>query len=571
MSSFHVEASARLERAHDLYALAASDAAAWQQPDSGLLTTQEIDLYLRRQFLPLRREAGAIVIALADASPENVAWLRAAYGNIRWLNVPRSQLIARISRCFEDDITDDAVFALARATPALSAQRVLTRGQAVSLVLFACVVTAGAVLRPLMMLRMLIVSMCAIFGASILFRTVLAWFGARSECAPFPVHRSADWALPLYTVMVPLYREVRVLPQLVRSLAALDYPRDRLQAILIVEDDDHETALVAEALADAPWLEVVRVPPSLPRTKPKAANFALRFARGEFLVIYDAEDRSEPDQLRKAVAEFRRRDRTTACLQARLSFYNTERLMPRLAALDYRLWFGLFLQGLDRLGVPMPLGGTSNHFRTAVLRAIHAWDPFNVTEDADLGIRLSALGYRVSMLDSTTHEEAPVSIPAWIRQRSRWLKGYMQTWLVHCRCAPMLIRQVGIGGFMAFQLFIGGAVLSALVNPVLWAIFIVSSLAPVPIFGSGQAHEFGAIAAAGAIGSNGLLTLLTVAGARRSGSGKPDPYGLTVTLYWLLVSVAAYRALCQLIVKPFHWEKTEHGLAEAGSANGQMV
>jgi cellulose synthase/poly-beta-1,6-N-acetylglucosamine synthase-like glycosyltransferase len=284
------------------------------------------------------------------------------------------------------------------------------------------------------------------------------------------------------------------------------------------------------------------------------------------VVIYDAEDRPEPDQLRKAVSAFRRSDRTTACLQARLSFFNTDCWMPRLAALDYRLWFGLLLQGLDRLRVPMPLGGTSNHFRVAVLRAIHAWDPFNVTEDADLGIRLAALGYRVSMLDSTTHEEAPTHVSAWIRQRSRWLKGYMQTWLVHCRCAPLLIAQVGFGGFLAFQLFIGGAVLSALVNPILWAIFIVSSVFPVPIFDGASGRELGTIAGLGVIGSNALLTLLTVAGSRRTGADRPDAYGLTVTLYWLLVSVAGYRGLWHLIVKPFHWEKTEHGLAGTGDA-----
>jgi cellulose synthase/poly-beta-1,6-N-acetylglucosamine synthase-like glycosyltransferase len=360
---------------------------------------------------------------------------------------------------------------------------------------------------------------------------------------------------------VPLYREARVLPQLMRALAALEYPRDRLQVILVVEADDRETTAAVDRLAREPWLEVVRVPPSLPRTKPKAANFALRFAKGEFVVIYDAEDRPEPDQLRKAVTAFRQRDRRVACLQARLSFFNTAHWMPRLAALDYQVWFGLLLQGLDRLGLPMPLGGTSNHFRTAVLRAVHAWDPFNVTEDADLGIRLGALGFRVAMLDSTTHEEAPIAVGAWIRQRSRWLKGYMQTWLVHCRRGPALVAQVGIGGFLAFHLFIGGAAASALINPLLWGLFLASMIVPIPLFAGDAGDAFSTISAFGIIGTNGLLTALAVAGSRRQNSRRRDPYALTVTAYWLLISIAAYRGLWHLIVRPFHWDKTEHGLS----------
>src|SRR5262249_16804018 len=285
------------------------------QPDSSLASSEELDLYLRRQFLPLRREAGETIVALADSSPENLAWLRAAYGKLRCLDVPGSLLRAEIRRRFDDRLTDDAVFALAREAPALSARRVVTRAQAAVLLLLAGMILVGSVLDPLEMLRALIVAMAVIFGATVLFRVLLAWFGTgrRDEITP---SGCPDSALPLYTVMVPLFREAPVLPMLFRALHALDYPRERLQVLLVVEDDDRETASAAEALADTPWLEVVRVPPSLPRTKPKAANFALRFARGELLVIYDAEDRPEPDQLRKAVAEFRRRDRTTACLQA---------------------------------------------------------------------------------------------------------------------------------------------------------------------------------------------------------------------------------------------------------------
>lgn len=290
-------------------------------------------------------------------------------------------------------------------------------------------------------------------------------------------------------------------------------------------------------------------------TRGKAANFALRFARGEFLVVFDAEDRPEPDQLRKAVSEFHRQPRATACLQARLVFDNRAHWIAIQSALDYSVWFGFLLQGLDRLDIPMPLGGTSNHFRTSVLRAIGAWDPFNVTEDADIGIRLAALGYRVSMLDSSTYEEAPELIGAWIKQRSRWLKGYMQTWLVHSRCTSTFVGQAGLRGFLGFHLFIGGTVLSALVNPILWTVCILAIL----FDRSPSTHALGYASASGIIASNSLLTFLAVAGSAWRGDGKLSLHGLWVPLYWLLISVAAYRGLWQLITKPFYWEKTAHG------------
>jgi len=272
------------------------------------------------------------------------------------------------------------------------------------------------------------------------------------------------------------------------------------------------------------------------------------------VVVYDAEDRPEPDQLRKAVAAFARLPRDTACLQARLAPYNlSDGWLVKVFWLDFDLWFNVYLPGLERLGVPIPLGGTSNHFLTERLRAVGAWDPFNVTEDADLGLRLAQFGYRVAMLDSTTYEEVPAEIGAWIKQRSRWLKGYMQTWLVHGRNAGSLSRHVGLGGFLAFQLFLGGAVLSALVNPLLWAIFLATSV-------TGTSHGVEWAAGLGALGANGMLSVLAASPRERR---ELAPYAFTVSFYWVLISIAGYRGLWQLATRPFHWEKTTHGLTGA--------
>ncbi len=299
-------------------------------------------------------------------------------------------------------------------------------------------------------------------------------------------------------------------------------------------------------------------------TPQKACNYALRFARGDHLVIYDAEDRPEPDQLQKAVRRFRAAPRNTACLQARLAIYNAnDGWLTRMFALDYAIWFKGLLPGLDHLDVPMPLGGTSNHFRTSILRAVGGWDPFNVTEDADLGIRLAQLGYRVSMLDSTTFEEAPACMTAWFKQRSRWLKGYMQTWLVHARDPASLVRRVGYRGVAVFQMFIGGAIWSALVNPMLWLIFITSSTCSGSSDGPEIVQMLACISGLGLLVANTLLAGLAVVHSRSVNRTMLVPYGLSLALYWILISAAAYRGLWQLFFKPFYWEKTPHGQSPA--------
>lgn len=224
-------------------------------------------------------------------------------------------------------------------------------------------------------------------------------------------------------------------------------------------------------------------------------------------------------------------------------------------ALDYALWFEMLLPGLDRIGVPMPLGGTSNHFRTQVLRDIGGWDAFNVTEDADIGIRLAQLGYGVSMIASTTFEEAPVALSAWLRQRSRWLKGYMQTWLVHMRHPHRLLKRAGLPGFLAFQLFLGGGIVFALVNPVLWLAFLAAALLATPVWSG-----LNPVPGSSLLANNLMLTYLAVMSPGRRGRGDLAPWGLTVIVYWAFVSLAGYRALIQLVTRPFFWEKTTHGV-----------
>ena len=212
----------------------------------------------------------------------------------------------------------------------------------------------------------------------------------------------------------------------------------------VVEDDDHETAAALRAAPLRPVCEIIVAPPGEPRTKPRALNVALPFVRGSLVTVFDAEDAPEPDQLRKAAALFARARRELACLQASLCIHNRrDNWMTALFAIDYALLFDVFDKGASAAGLPFFLGGTSNHFRVAGLRALGGWDAYNVTEDADLGLRLARCGYRVDTMASRTYEEAPVEFGKLVAQRSRWMKGWMQTALVHCRAPSRLFADLG--------------------------------------------------------------------------------------------------------------------------------
>lgn len=522
----------------------------------------DIDFYNQCLALPWCLRNGTLVVAAADTAPATLARLRKRYGAAAHLwPVAKPVLLRALEERFAEMLMDRATNSLARRFPEFSARRVMTTGQACVLLALPVGIAAAFYAVPAMTNLLLALVMGTAFIANILFRTILVWIGAGSSGAPAALPLRSD-DLPLYSIIVPLYREANVIQDLVAALSALDYPAGRIEIVLVMEADDRETIVAAKMHAVDPRFVLLCVPPCLPRTKPKAANYALGFVRGEFTVIYDAEDRPEPDQLLKAVAAFRSLPPSVACLQARLNFYNAgENWLTRMFALDYALWFDFLLPGLDKFGIPMPLGGTSNHFRTDALRAIEGWDPYNVTEDADLGIRLALLGLRVTTLDSTTYEEATVTLGDWLRQRSRWMKGYMQTWLVHMRRPIRLLRRAGIGGFLGFQLFVGGTFLTALLNPILWVLCLCSWMFGNEFSAGFVATPFAHAPLLGLLAGNGLFTYLAMLGACRRGWFDLTPYGFAAPFYWALISAASYRGLWHLAVKPQHWEKTRHGMS----------
>ena len=372
--------------------------------------------------------------------------------------------------------------------------------------------------------------------------------------------------LPVYTVLVPLYREARVLPGLVAALQRLDYPVAKLDIKLLLEEVDPETIAVARSLNLPPQFEIVIVPDRPPRTKPKALNYALALARGEYTVIFDAEDLPHEGQLRLAVDRFRQGPENLSCVQAMLAVDNAQvSVLTAEYAIEYLVLFRAILPALELLGLPIPLGGTSNHFPTERLRASGGWDAYNVTEDADLGVRLYRQGGRAAMIRSLTYEEAPHRVWPWIKQRTRWLKGFMQTYVVHMRSPSRLLGDLGPWRFIGFQALFLGMLLSVLVHPIAYIAFAVAVWRYGLDFSAASFARQSVLLLSGTLVVLGFLgsLLLALLAILRARAFRLIPYLLLMPLYWLLISVAGYRALFQYITDPHSWEKTEHGLSGA--------
>lgn len=462
------------------------------------------------------------------------------------------------------DASAPAWTAIQALAPAESASRVLSRGQKIALAVALPALATTVLLWPNRSLLALMAAMNLLYLAVSLYKLRLI---TRSYGTTATVDDRAEAAslredeLPVYTLLIPLYREAAVLPNLVGAIKRLDYPIEHLDVKLLLEEDDVETIAAARVMRLPASFELVIVPDGKPKGKPRACNAGLARARGDFVTIYDAEDLPEPDQLKRVVAAFHRSPAKIACVQCKLNYYNQrQNLLTRWFTSEYSMWFDLTLPGLTALGAPIPLGGTSNHFPTALLREFGGWDPYNVTEDADLGIRLFRRGYRTMVIDSTTWEEANSHLPNWIRQRSRWIKGYVQTWLVQMRQPVRLWRQIGWRDFLSFQAIVGGGFFLLLANPFFWGLAVIwyltepsaiEALFPQPLFLAASISFF--------IG-NFVFVYTCALGALRRGYFSLVKYTLLLPLYWALMSVAAWKGALQLIYRPSYWEKTTHGL-----------
>ena len=538
-----------------------------EPPDPELIFDDDRDHYQQLNLIPWRLLGDDhCLIAAVDTGEAQQEWAERRFGADGYSFVITSPFDIFWTRQdhFRDSDSQRAREGLHHWKPEHSAKLTFVTSQKIVGCVLALAYLAFLFVAPGACLVATMAAITVLYTITFSFKFLLTWLGSSRkvdmDVTEGQVADLKDADLPVYTVLVPMYREARVLPLLYRALRNLDYPASKLEVKLILEEDDTETIEAAKALRAPGTFEIVRVPPSHPKTKPKACNYALFFARGEFLTIYDAEDQPEPDQLKKAVIAFARGGKKLACVQARLNYFNrSENWLTRMFTLEYSQWFDFLLPGLNSLNMPIPLGGTSNHFRLPVLRRVHGWDPFNVTEDADLGIRLAQEGYSIGVINSTTFEEANGVLPSWIRQRSRWIKGYMQTWLIHMRHPVALWRSIGAKGVFCFHFFIGAPPLLMLINPIVWSITIAFYFMGDGRFGWLFPEPIGTLATFNLFFANLLLVYFGIVAALKRRYLDLVPTGILQPLYWVLHSIAAYKALWQLLFNPHYWEKTEHG------------
>ena len=524
-------------------------------PDPALLSALSPNLLFRHEAVPLRRtECG---ILFAGARPNALPALAAAAEHEglgpaaahRFVPVTPSE----IAEALQALAPAQARAALERTPPADSCRTLRARPLALGV---AVGVAAALALRPGGAVLVLLALGALLLAATAVLRLLAAFASIRSAGDAPTV---TPLRLPVISVLIPLLREDRVTCRLLRRLHALDYPRDRLDIRLVVEEGDRVTARALERAELPFWITVVRVPPGPLRTKPRALNYALDGCRGAIVGIWDAEDAPAPDQLHAIAGTFAAAPPDVGCLQGRLSLEARGRgWIAGCFALEYDVWFGVILPGLARLGLPVPLGGTTLFLRRDAIEAVGGWDAHNVTEDADLGIRLHRRGWRTLLVDTVTVEEPTARPAAWVRQRSRWLKGYAATWAVHARRPAALVRDLGWRGALGFHVLIGGAVVQFALAPLFWLFWPAAFGLAGPLDGivpTGARHALVALF----ILSEAVGLAVAVVAARRAGVLRRAWLAPSMLLYFPLATLAAWKAAVELVVAPFYWDKTDHG------------
>jgi cellulose synthase/poly-beta-1,6-N-acetylglucosamine synthase-like glycosyltransferase len=518
------------------------------------LPPQAIRRVLRHGVVPVAWQPDHLHYAICG--PKGALYAR-RYGLPVAARIASSDFHHCVRRVWGRKILAKATHGLSATRPKFSARKRVTPAQWAVLLILALGLALGSAYVPASTMWVAASAALGLFFLSVIALRLYCLFSlpaAKSQSFEDP----GDADLPIYSVLVPVFRETSVLSQLLWGLSGLNYPVEKLEIKIIVEEFDTSLRHALEKFDLPPHIEVIVVPQGSPQTKPRALNYALQFCHGSLLTIYDAEDLPASNQLRDVAREFLRAGATLACLQAQLTAYNpNENWLTRQFTAEYATLFGLILPALAARRLPLTLGGTSNHFRTHILRKIGGWDAYNVTEDADLGLRLARLGFRTGVVQSLTYEEANTRLGNWLGQRARWLKGFMQTWLVHMRSPVKTARELGPTGFWTLQALTAGIFISALFHPFFMAISIwlfvldpfqvsVMTMLNLEVFVLGY----------------GVAMLAGVKALRQRGLGGWWFTIASMPIYWLLMSIAAWMALWQLAFAPFKWNKTEHGLSK---------
>jgi len=527
--------------------------------DPRLIAKFGANLCLKHRVLPWRSIAGRVTV-LAATTQDFLRvrdTLTILFGPVHLAISTSEHLDAAFSRACHNTLMENAE----RRTGAhescrdWNSQKAFRWGLATLLTVISCLI-----LWP--QISVLVLCGWAVFG--LLANTVLKTAAAilhllAKPDVQMPAKHPTDQR-PIVTILVPLFRERDIAGALIKRLSQLNYPTDRLDVCLVLEADD-ATTQDALAVTHLPfWMRAIKVPLGTLQTKPRALNYALCFAKGSIIGVYDAEDAPDPNQINIVVDRFARCAPDVACLQGRLDFYNSHsNWLARCFTVEYATWFRIVLPGLERMGLVIPLGGTTLFFRREILEDLGGWDAHNVTEDADLGIRLARHGYRTEIIDTVTQEEANARAWPWVKQRSRWLKGYAITYGVHMRNPLKLWKELGAWRFFGTQMLFAGTISQFLLAPLLWSFWLMLFGIPHPLDGVLAPNVALTFAAMFLLSE---IIGITVSAIAVTSAGKRDLIKWTPTLhlYFPLAALAAYKGVFELATKPFYWDKTSHGI-----------
>lgn len=527
-------------------------------PDKTILERTEVGKYIKYSFVPWRKFDDITYIATTDVNDEFFKYLKDKYcDGFRIVISSREDIIRSIQNNFSHSALKAVKENLVLFNDKYSARKLLNVNQKAAIYAFISLSLFFACLLPMETLEVFLIIINVSLFVNILSKAYFFYYGIRStepkKSFNGDINKSS---LPIYTILLPLFKEDYAITRLLNSIKNLDYPKTKLDVILIVEQYDRKTLKFLKSQDLDSFYQIISVPKSHPQTKPKACSYALRFAKGKYLTIYDVEDIPDKDQLLKAVEMFRASPDNVVCLQSKLNYYNrTDNILSKLFSIEYSIWFDYLLKGLEKTDTPIPLGGTSNHFKLKVLRKLKGWDPYNVAEDADIGYSLAKAGYKTKILDSMTMEESPIRLKTWLYQRARWIKGHLQTYIVHLRTMPQLRKHCGINGVMGFHLFLFLPVMSYFLQFMLCAIMLfpkVSSWHPYLSLMSMINYI------------TWIVFSICLAGfiAIKSRWKKMFWSILLYPMYYLFHSIAFFMAVYQLFFNPHYWNKTPRKLEE---------
>lgn len=536
--------------------------------DRDLLNSLERDEYIKYSAIPWKKKNNKIILATSKLDKNTKEWANKKYGKGNYNFAITSPYDIQFSFFIffskEDDL--ESRKRLVNLEPKNSAYNLFANINKAPFYILTIIFLSSILYNPYITYICIFILINLIYIINISFKSVIIFINflyyknfAREKIT----YNIKEEDLPIYTILLPMHKEEKVVATMVDSIRKLDYPKHKLDIKFIIEEHDHITLNAIKSLSCERIFEIIIVPYSIPQTKPKACNYALKFAKGQFVTIYDADDIPEPMQLKKAIYEFQNSKEDLICVQAKLKYFNgNHNILTRLFSIEYATLFEFILPVFQLFKIPILLGGSSNHFKIDRLNQLNKWDAYNVTEDADLGLRIFRKGFKTKIIHSFTEEEAPIKISSWIKQRTRWIKGFIQTYFVHMRNPYTFYKDIGFINFLSIQIFLGTSIVVYLVSPIMWILsilFIANNLGNLEIL---NYNLYLCTSISIYILVIGLIlqffSLLLVIFENKW--WKISYVIFIFPLYWILHSIAGFLAVVELYKKPYYWNKTEHGV-----------